>query len=135
MLNEDKVKLMTQMAIYEKRKGKKDMKLTKYFHSDYVSWNMIKTAFAVTVSYMLAAGCWVLYHMEYYLENLYTLDFAELIKSFLTYYAAALAGFLVLSYIVYSVRYNMTMKSLKRFRVKLKKVRQMDQEEAKGGES
>ncbi len=30
MLNEDKVKLMTKMAIYEKRFGKKNMKMTEY---------------------------------------------------------------------------------------------------------
>ena len=64
MLNEDKVKLMTRMAMYEKKKGRKVMKMTKYFHSDYVSWNMIKTAISVTFAYAMIAGCWLLYHME-----------------------------------------------------------------------
>ena len=64
MLNEDKVKLMTRMAIYEKRKGKKVMKLTKYFQSDYVSFYMIKTAAAVTMAYLIVAACYVLYYIE-----------------------------------------------------------------------
>ncbi len=135
MLNEEKVKLMTRMAMYEKRPGRKAMKMTKYFHSDYVSWNMIKTALAVTVSYALMAGCWVLYHLEYLMENLYTLDFAEFIKKFLTYYVVLLVVYMILSYIIYSLKYSLAMKSLRRFRARLRKVRQINQEEAKGGES
>lgn len=134
MLNEDKVKLMTRMAIYEKRKGRKTMKMTKYFQSDYVSWNMIKTAAAVTFAYLMVAGCWVLYHLEYFMANLYTLDFTELIRRFLVYYVAVLAGYMILSFIIYTVKYSLAMKSLKRFRASLKKVKQMSQEEAKGGE-
>ena len=135
MLNEDKVKLMTRMAIYEKRKGKKVMKLTKYFQSDYVSFYMIKTAAAVTMAYLIVAACYVLYYIEFLMENLYTLDFADIIKKFLTYYVIVLVGYLVLSFIIYSVKYNIGMKSLRRFRAKIKKVKQMNQEEAKGGES
>ncbi len=135
MLNEDKVKLMTRMAMYEKKKGRKVMKMTKYFHSDYVSWNMIKTAISVTFAYAMIAGCWLLYHMEYLMENLYTLDFIELIRKVLIYYVALLAGYMVFSYAIYSIKYSIAMKSLKRFRGNLKKVKQINQEEAKGGES
>ncbi|MCI9541876.1 MAG: hypothetical protein HFG39_12710 [Lachnospiraceae bacterium] len=134
MLNEDKVKLMARMAMYEKKKGKKIMKMTKYFQGDYVSWNMIKTAIAATVAYLIVAACWALYHLEYLMENLYTLDFADLIKKFLTYYVVLLVGYLVLSYTIYSIKYSVSMKSLKRFRANLKKVKQINQEEAKGGE-
>ncbi|MBO5278793.1 MAG: hypothetical protein J6B06_04825 [Lachnospiraceae bacterium] len=135
MLNEDKVKLMTRMAIYEKRKGKKVMKMTKYFRGDYVSWNMIKTAIAVTIAYAMIAGGWVLYHLEYFMENLYTLDLVDLIRKVLTYYVILLAGYMILSYVIYTVKYSMAMKSLKRFRGNLKKVKQINHEEAKGGES
>lgn len=134
MLNEDKVKLMTKMAIYEKHSGKKAMKMTKYFRGDYVSWNMIKTAVSVTIAYMLIAGGWVLYHLEYFIENLYTLDLADLIRRMLVYYIAALAGYMILSYIIYTIRYSNAMRKLKHFRSSLKKVKQMSAEEAKGGE-
>lgn len=134
MLNEDKVKLMTRVAMYEKRAGKKNMKMTKYFRGDYVSWNMIKTAFAVTVAYMLIAGCWVLYHLEFLMENFYSMDLVELVRKILVYYVAALVGYMILSYIIYTVKYSMAMKSLKRFRSNLKKIRHISHEEAKGGE-
>ncbi len=134
MLNEDKVKLMTRVAMYEKHSGRKNMKMTKYFRGDYVSWNMIKTAVAITIAYMLIAGCWVLYHLEYLMENLYTMDLVELVRQVLVYYIAVLVGYMILSYIIYTVKYSMAMKSLKRFRSSLKKIRQISHEEAKGGE-
>lgn len=134
MLNEDKVKLMTHVAMYEKHSGRKNMKMTKYFRGDYVSWNMIKTAVAITIAYMLTAGCWVLYHLEYLMENLYTMDLVELVRQVLVYYIAVLVGYMILSYIIYTVKYSKAMKSLKRFRSSLKKIRQISHEEAKGGE-
>ena len=87
------------------------------------------------MAYLIVAACYVLYYIEFLMENLYTLDFADIIKKFLTYYVIVLVGYLVLSFIIYSVKYNIGMKSLRRFRAKLKKVKQMNQEEAKGGES
>ena len=63
------------------------------------------------------------------------MDFIELIRKVLIYYVALLAGYMVLSYAIYSIKYSIAMKSLKRFRGNLKKVKQINQEEAKGGES
>lgn len=134
MLNEDKVKLMTRVAMYEKHTGKKNMKMTKYFRGDYVSWNMIKTAVAVTVAYLMIAGCWVMYHLEYLMENLYTMDLAELVRRMLVYYIGVLVAYMILSYIIYTLKYSRVMRSLKRFRSSLKKIRQISHEEMKGGE-
>lgn len=134
MLNEEKVKLMTRAAVYEKHEGKKNMKMTKYFRGDYVSWNMIKTVAAVTFAYLIVAGCWVLYNLEYLMENFYTMDLAEIIRQILVYYIAVLVVYTILSYIIYTIKYSMAMKSLKRFRSSLRKIRQISHEEAKGGE-
>lgn len=134
MLNEEKVKLMTRAAVYEKHEGKKNMKMTKYFRGDYVSWNMIKTAAAVTFAYLIVAGCWVLYNLEYLMENFYTMDLAEITRQILVYYIAVLVAYLILSYIIYTIKYSMAMKNLKRFKSSLKKIRQISHEEMKGGE-
>lgn len=49
MLNEDKISLMTEMAIYEKRKGKRDLDIFSYFKSDYISWQIIKSIVCATL--------------------------------------------------------------------------------------
>lgn len=42
MLNEDKIKLMTSMAMFEKKNGKAMNAGKNYFKSDYVSRQMIR---------------------------------------------------------------------------------------------
>ena len=41
MISEDKVKLMTSIAILEKREGKHCFSINRYFRSDYISKHMI----------------------------------------------------------------------------------------------
>ena len=50
MLNNRKVRIMTQLAIYEKGEGKKDFKLSKFYKTDYARFNVLKTALMVTLS-------------------------------------------------------------------------------------
>ena len=42
LLNENKVKMMTKMAIYEKNEGRKMIKTAKYFKSDYIAFGAMK---------------------------------------------------------------------------------------------
>ena len=42
MLNEEKIRLMTNMAMFEKKNGKAMNSGKNYFKSDYISRNMIR---------------------------------------------------------------------------------------------
>ena len=41
MLNGDRIRLMTEMAIYEKREGRTDEQVDAYFKSDYLSAELL----------------------------------------------------------------------------------------------
>ena len=45
MVNMRKVRLMTKLAIYEKKEGKEDIKLGKYFRRDYVRLKILHNIF------------------------------------------------------------------------------------------
>ena len=64
MLNEDKIKLMTGIALFEKREGKHIFPANRYFRSDYISGRILRSFFAYTVCFILCALMWVLYSME-----------------------------------------------------------------------
>ena len=53
MLNEDKIKLMTDISFYEKKVRKSVFPADKYFKKDYVSRNMIVSFFRYTLGYIL----------------------------------------------------------------------------------
>ena len=47
LLNENKIKMMTKMAIYEKNEGKSMLKTDKYFKGDYIAFDSSGDVFPV----------------------------------------------------------------------------------------
>ena len=64
MINEERVKQMTQMAIYEEGKGRSDVPMTQYFRHDYIGKEMVKsilTGICITMCHVFAVSAGVLY--------------------------------------------------------------------------
>ena len=75
MLNEEKVRYMAELAIFEKNKGKEMFSINRYFKGDYVSGQLFRSFFGYTFSYLLVLLLWVLYRLE---DLLGSLSFEEL---------------------------------------------------------
>ena len=56
MLNEDKIRIMSRCAMYEKAEGKEDLKINRYFQGDYVRLNVLKTLIGATIGFVLCLG-------------------------------------------------------------------------------
>ena len=61
MLNEEKIILMTQMASYEENEGKKNMAIGRYFRSDYIAIQVLKSILCATIAY---AVCFALGYLQ-----------------------------------------------------------------------
>lgn len=125
MLNEEKIRLMTRLAIYENREGKKAKRIAKYFRGDYVSWNVIKAGLSVTIAYLILVALWAVYKIEILLETLTALNIMEVAQGILLRYLGVLGIFIIISYIIYTIRYEKAKKSLKRFYKNLRKLEQV----------
>ena len=79
MIDVSKVRMMTKLAVYEKEKAKKELKMHRYSMRSYLSLKLLGSFFAVTVAYGLGAS---LYMMRYY-SNIMTegLAFSSMIFS------------------------------------------------------
>jgi len=131
MLNERKIRLMTKTAIYEKGKGKEDMKINNYGGSDYVRFNILKTVLGATVTAILIFGLVVLYKMEDVMADVMKLDFFKLGKEILVLYIIFVILYAVISLIVYQQRYYRASKRLKRYNMNLKKIASISKQDAK----
>ena len=129
MINNRKVRLMSQLAIYEKKEGREDMRLAKYFKWDYARLQVIKTAVAVTVSYILIVLLVALYRLEYLLDNLLTLDYAALGKTILGYYIAVMSVYLIGALLGYSLYYTRSHKKLGKYFRMLRRLKDIYNEE------
>lgn len=56
LVNEEKVKLMTKLASYEKTQGKKDFTIMRRMKADYISHNGFITCFFVTIALIIVFG-------------------------------------------------------------------------------
>ena len=56
MISEEKVKIMDEMANYEKNYGKGDFRIYKYTKKDYVRSEKIKTSIALLISFLIMTG-------------------------------------------------------------------------------
>lgn len=113
MINEEKVKVMTKLAMYEQGEGRKYLPISKYYRSDYIGLALIKNFFLVTIGYALVLAGIAAYFSEYLLNNIHKMNLVSLGVSVLVGYLILLAAYSALTYIQYSVKYYRAKKSVK----------------------
>lgn len=64
MISEEKVKIMTSLAQYEKKEGTGDLRINRYSCGDYVRMETMKVGVALVVALLLLTGIIVIFHME-----------------------------------------------------------------------
>ena len=53
MLDENKIRVMTRLSIYDKRRGEKDRRIAAYYRKDYASLNVWISLIWLTVGYVV----------------------------------------------------------------------------------
>lgn len=134
MIRTNKVKIMTRTAIFEQNEERKALHINHFFRSDYVIYGMLKSAISLTIAFCLAACMWVIYHAEQLMTEKSVADLFALGKQVVILYAVALVIFLLISLVVYCVRYYHAQKRLKGYRSNLRKLAKSYQEEASAKE-
>ena len=122
MINEQRVILMTRLASYEKREGKKNAKIGNYFRSDYIAIQILKAVVSATLTFGIVFGLYVLYDFETFMQDLYKIDLFAFVRNVVMYYAVFVLGYGILTYIICTWRYAKAKKSLKVYYHNLKKL-------------
>ena len=122
MLSQERIKLMTKMAAYEENEGKKYMSIGRYFRSDYMGMQVIRSVICGTLAFFLLAGLYVYYHFETMMQDIYKMDLLLLGRRVLFYYIVFIAAYSVITYVIYSFRYSRAKRSLKHYYYHLKQL-------------
>ncbi len=123
MLNDRKIRLMTKLALYERKEGKEDIKLSKYYRTDYVRLQVLKTVVAVTFSYILILLLIAIYKLEYLIDQAVVLDYAGIGKMILGIYIVVLTVFVLAVLVGYSIKYRKSRKKLSKYFRMLKRLK------------
>ena len=122
MLNEEKIRIMTGIAMYEKKAGRDLSLAMRYFKGDYVSGRLIRSFILYTLSSVVCVGIWLIYRLEEILNSGDLTPILESAKEIGIFYVAGLLGYLLLTYIVYCRRYNLASRSMKAYQTKLRRL-------------
>lgn len=122
MLNQEKVKIMNKLAMYEKGEGKKYLPVSKFYRSDYIGLALIKNFFLVTIGYGLVLMVIAAYFGEYLLSNIHKMNVVTMGLYILGGYIVVLLAYSALTYIQYSVKYYRAKKSVKKYYEELTKL-------------
>ena len=125
MINENKVRLMTKAAVFEKHEGKKALSANRMFRGDYIGIHLIGAWFCYTIAFALCLALWAFYKVEYFMENINQIDFVSMGKGLGTLYVSILGIYLVINYIVFHLRYRKYREGLARYNHILKRLSHM----------
>lgn len=122
MLNEEKIRVMTGIAMFEKKAKKEILPARRYFKSDYIGSHLIRSFLTYTFACAICLALWVLYQLENLLN---AMDFSMLLESARNigiFYAAGLLVYLLVTCWVYARRYDKASKSMKIYQAKLRRL-------------
>ncbi len=136
MVREEDVKLMSRIAIYEKREGKTQIPINSYYRSDYIRLNVLKTIVYATIAFALLFAIVVVYKLDFILANVLKLDYKRLGIALFTVYAVWVFIYWVIARILFARRYEAARPNILIYNHRLKKLQEEKQKEvvkAKGG--
>ena len=122
MISEGRVIHMTKMAVRAKKLGADGMRINEYYRADYVGFGIVKTVVSVTVVYGMLIALYALFHFNTMLKDFYDNAGIEGYRMFLLWYLVLVALSVLVSYFVYTVRYNNTRKKIRHYYNDLKKL-------------
>ncbi len=115
MLNNDKIRTMTRLAIYEEGQGIQDDKVNGYFKNDYIVGHMVGSFVSGTVAFALVVMIYCIYNYDAVIEGIFENALGGIIASGIIAYAAFMIFFLAVTFVVYHYRYSAAKKRLSRY--------------------
>ena len=110
MLNEERVKLMVQLASYEQKEGKEDFKVSSYYKKDYVSFHRL-----ATMGYAMVAGLIGIAYMDQVLEELTLVKAIILVAVILIIYVIVLVAYWIASGRFYQKKHSEARTRVKKY--------------------
>lgn len=125
MLEEERIRHMAKLASYEAKKGKEEIKISRFYRSDYLGLALIKNFFTVSIAYFLIVAVIAGYEMEYLLDNIHKMNLVSLATWLVIGYVAIIVLYSLITYIYYSVKYAKAKKSVRGYYSELNQLTQM----------
>jgi len=131
MINEERVKQLYKIAIYEQNEEKEHRQTGLYYRSDYISKEVVKSFFFGSIAYVIMALLWVMSNWDLVMHQINTLEIIDTVIVMLVGYVLFLIVYLFATALVYYFRYKHSKKKLDEYGGDMKKAYNMFEREEK----
>ena len=115
MLNENRIKLMTRMALYEETQGKEDIRISGYYRKDYTSLNTLITILWITIGYAILTGLVLLGNLETFMKDLTMNKVIMMVVVIVGIYIVLVVIYCVCASSFYRKKYNKAKQRVKQY--------------------
>ena len=122
MVNEKKVRLMTQLALDEMRFYKDVLDESGYFRSDYIRSNTLKVLLGYSISYLLIMGLVAMYYVDYLFTNVVQMDMQSMVWLAGCIYVGLLLIITLFCVLFYMTKYTNNRKRLRKYMMEIDKL-------------
>ncbi|MCM1283712.1 MAG: hypothetical protein NC180_09825 [Muribaculaceae bacterium] len=125
MIDEERVKELYHMAVYDVHKDRTDRQMGQYYMWDYVSKELLKSFITGTMAYALLVLLWVMSDIEGVTLLVNNLELLDLGVRLLMLYAGFMALYLLATLLVYYMRYRHGRRRLKNYEGHMTRARKL----------
>ena len=126
MINEDRVRLMTKLSLYERKSGKAD-RMDNYFRTDYISMQCLGTFITSTLAYILLLILYAFYHIEVIVTMIFNSESRAGLGGIIIRYILFVAVSEALTVLIYRHRYQKMRKERNEYYKNLKRLEELYQ--------
>lgn len=116
MLNEERVKRMVKLALYETKGGREEIKISSYFKKDYISLNVLSSVIWLTLAYIVALVLLGVSFMSIVMEHLTIGILIAIVVLSILLYFALLITYILITKKLYKKRHARAYHRVKRFK-------------------
>ena len=131
MVNEERLRPMVKMAMFDKNDGAECKPMIEYAREDYVAMQLLGSFITGTIAYVILFAMWALCDIDRLLGMITADKLMNFIYSVGIRYIIFLGVYLILTYVVYHLRYSEGRKKVKKYFSSLKKINNIYEREEK----
>ena len=124
MLKKEKIRLMTKLARYESGEGKEELRIARYYRSDYIGLALFRNFFLASIGYLVILLLVGAYFAEFLADHLHTLN--------VTWIGMMIVGgylYSVVTYMLHTIRYGRAQKGAAAYERRLRELEALYEEE------
>lgn len=133
MVNEEKLRIMTNLAKNGEPPHKQEIQEAGYYPVDYIRTHLLSTVWSYSIAYVLLLLLIALYHFEYLMSALRLQEMRSLVVAVFAVYLLVLLGCSFFTVLIYSRKYHQIQKKRRDYLLELKKLETLYAQSKEGG--